>query len=79
MRDEVGDIAAAERALNRALEIAEPDRVVLPFTVAPVPALLERHARTRSTHAGLIAEIFPSSTATARPRPRLGPRPCSNP
>jgi LuxR family maltose regulon positive regulatory protein len=58
MRDEVGDVAAAERALNRALELAEPDRVVLPFTVAPVPALLERHARTGSPHAGLIAEIF---------------------
>jgi LuxR family transcriptional regulator, maltose regulon positive regulatory protein len=58
MRDEVGDVPAAERALTRALEFAEPDGVVLPFTVAPVPALLERHARCSSTHAGLIAEIF---------------------
>jgi len=58
MRDEVGEVPAAEQALERALAIAEHDRVVLPFTVDPVPSLLERHARRRSTHAGLIAEIF---------------------
>jgi LuxR family transcriptional regulator, maltose regulon positive regulatory protein len=58
MRDEVGEVAAADRALARALELAEPERVVLPFTVAPVPELLERHARCNPTHSGLIAEIF---------------------
>jgi LuxR family maltose regulon positive regulatory protein len=58
IRDEVGDGFAAEQALDRALELAEHDRVVLPFTVDPVPALLERHAQCHSTHADLIAEIF---------------------
>jgi LuxR family transcriptional regulator, maltose regulon positive regulatory protein len=58
MRDEVGDVFATEQALERALELAEHDRVVLPFTVGPVPALLERHAQSHSTHADLIAEIF---------------------
>jgi LuxR family transcriptional regulator, maltose regulon positive regulatory protein len=58
MRDEVGDLTAAERALERALGIAADDRVVLPFTVDPVPALLERHARSHTTHADLIVEIF---------------------
>jgi LuxR family transcriptional regulator, maltose regulon positive regulatory protein len=58
MRDETGDVTAAEHALERALELAEPDRVLLPFTVDPVPPLLKRHARSRSTHTTLIAEIF---------------------
>jgi LuxR family maltose regulon positive regulatory protein len=58
IRDEVGDVSAADQALDRALELAEHDRVVLPFTVDPVPALLERHAQIHSTHADLIAEIF---------------------
>ncbi|MGO9956521.1 MAG: LuxR C-terminal-related transcriptional regulator [Solirubrobacteraceae bacterium] len=59
MRDELGEVPAAEQALERALELAEHDRVVLPFTVAPVLTLLERHTtRCRSTHRGLIAEIF---------------------
>jgi LuxR family transcriptional regulator, maltose regulon positive regulatory protein len=58
IRDEVGDVFAARRALERALEFAERDRVVLPFTVDPAPALLERHARCRPTHADLISEIF---------------------
>jgi DNA-binding CsgD family transcriptional regulator len=58
VRDDVGDVFAAEEALDRALELAEHDLVVLPFTVDPVPALLERHAQCHSSHAELIAEIF---------------------
>jgi LuxR family maltose regulon positive regulatory protein len=58
IRDEVGDVFAAEQALDQALELAEHDRVVLPFTVDPVPALLERHADCYATHADLISEIF---------------------
>jgi DNA-binding CsgD family transcriptional regulator len=58
MRDEIGDLPAAEQALERALELAEQDRVVLPFTVDPVRALLERYAGSHSTYVDLIAEIF---------------------
>jgi LuxR family transcriptional regulator, maltose regulon positive regulatory protein len=58
IRDEVGDVFAAEEALERALELAEHDRVVLPFTVDPVPALLARYAEYHSTHTELIADIF---------------------
>ncbi len=57
-RDALGDSAAAERALERVLDIAESDGAVLPFLLHPVPGLLERHPRHRTVHASLIAEIL---------------------
>jgi LuxR family maltose regulon positive regulatory protein len=57
-RDAFGDGAAAEQSLEHALDLARPDRVLLPFLVHPVPALLERHAARLTGHADLIAEIF---------------------
>lgn len=56
-RDALGDLIAADRALERALDLAEPDGALLWFLVHPVPDLLERHARHRTAHAALIAEI----------------------
>src|SRR5258708_6129055 len=56
-RDALGDAAAAERALERALDLAEPDGMLLGFLLHPAPGLLERHARRRTAHAALIAEI----------------------
>jgi LuxR family maltose regulon positive regulatory protein len=56
-RDALGDPGAASRALERALDIAEPDGVLLPFLLHPAPELLERHARSRTTHASLLSEI----------------------
>jgi len=56
--DALGDVGASSRALERALELAEPDGLLLPFLLHPAPALLERHSRLRSTHASLIAEIL---------------------
>jgi LuxR family maltose regulon positive regulatory protein len=57
-RDELGDPAAAERAIERALDLAEPDLMLFPFLSYPVPALLERHARYCVKHAALVAEIL---------------------
>jgi len=57
-RDVLGDPAAAGRALERALDLAEPDLVLFPFLTYPVLALLERHARDCARHASLVAEIF---------------------
>jgi LuxR family maltose regulon positive regulatory protein len=57
-RDAFGHGAAAEQSLEHALDLARPDRVLLPFLVHPVPALLERHAGRLTAHADLIAEIF---------------------
>jgi LuxR family maltose regulon positive regulatory protein len=53
----LGDPAAAGRALERALDLAEPDGALSLFLLHPAPGLLERHARHGTAHAGLIAEI----------------------
>jgi LuxR family transcriptional regulator, maltose regulon positive regulatory protein len=74
----------AGRALERALDAAEPDLMLLPFLIHPAPGLLERHARQHAAHAPLIAEILgllagetPASPAaglsSAGPRPLLEP------
>ena len=72
-RDRLGDRAGAEASIERALELAEPDGVVLQFTLAPVEELLERHPRHRTAHAALLATVLgvlagrspPSRGATA--------------
>ena len=56
-RDALGDPAAAWRALEHALDLAEPDGTFSPFLLHPVDDLLERHARQRTAHAALVAEI----------------------
>jgi LuxR family transcriptional regulator, maltose regulon positive regulatory protein len=57
-RDEVGDEPGAGRALERALDVAEPDRVLMPFLVHPAPRLLERHHRHATAHAALISHVL---------------------
>jgi LuxR family transcriptional regulator, maltose regulon positive regulatory protein len=77
MRDEAGDLPAAGQALERALELAEHDRVLLPFTVDPVPALLQRHTHTAHTH--LITDILDLLTRVTPPTPPPGPEPLPDP
>ncbi|HTS73082.1 MAG TPA: LuxR C-terminal-related transcriptional regulator [Gaiellaceae bacterium] len=57
-RDALGDAGATEQALERALDLAEPDGLLLPFLFQPTPELLERHSRFRTTHGSLISEIL---------------------
>jgi DNA-binding CsgD family transcriptional regulator len=57
-RDALGDPEAAGRALERALDAAEPDRVLYPFLIHPAPGLLERHSRHRTRHLALISQIL---------------------
>jgi LuxR family transcriptional regulator, maltose regulon positive regulatory protein len=73
-RDALRDEAAAGRALERALDLAEPDGTLLWFLLHPAPGLLERHARHGTAHAALIADIL-SLLAGNRPAPPTGPRP----
>jgi LuxR family maltose regulon positive regulatory protein len=56
--DALGDTGASSRALERALDLAEPDGLLLPFLLHPVSELLERHSRLRTTHASLVSEIL---------------------
>jgi len=55
-RDALGERGAAGRALERALDLAEPDGVLLWFLLYPAPGLLERHAR-HSAHGLQVAAI----------------------
>ena len=57
-REALGEQAAADTALERALDLAEPDGWLLPFLLHPAPGLLERCARRRTAHAALIGEIL---------------------
>jgi LuxR family maltose regulon positive regulatory protein len=56
-RDALGDDAAAGQALERALDLAEPDAVAA-FFIHPAPELLKHHARGCARHASLIGEIL---------------------
>jgi LuxR family maltose regulon positive regulatory protein len=73
-RDSLDDKDTAEAALERALDLAEPDGQLTPFLLFPVPGLLERHAGHHTAHASLIAEIR-SLLAGTRPAPAGGPEP----
>jgi LuxR family transcriptional regulator, maltose regulon positive regulatory protein len=57
-RDALGDPAAAGHALERALDLAEPDGALLWFLMQPVPGLLKCYARQRTAHAAFIAQIL---------------------
>jgi LuxR family maltose regulon positive regulatory protein len=75
-REALGEQAAADNAFERALDLAEPDGAVMPFLMYPAPSLLDRHARHRTAHASLLAEIRDQLPGTrpsllARPRPLL--------
>jgi len=74
-RDALGDPGAARRALERALDLAEPEGALLAFLIHPAPGLLERHARECAKHAALIAEIFSVLPAAGGPRGVWGGRP----
>jgi LuxR family maltose regulon positive regulatory protein len=77
-REALGDAGAADRALELALDLAEPDGVLLWFLLHPVPGLLQRHARHRTAHPALIADIL-SLLAGNRPAPPGGPPPTVEP
>ncbi len=57
-RDALGDQVTAGQALERALDLAEPDGAVFAFLLHPAPELLSRHAGHGTAHAALIAEIL---------------------
>jgi LuxR family maltose regulon positive regulatory protein len=80
-RDALGDPAAAARAVEHALDLAEPDGALAVFLLYPARDLLERHTRERTAHAALLAQILDLLTgatpvgrsAGGRPQPLLEP------
>ena len=68
-RDALGDRSGAERSIERALDLAEADGILLPFALAPVQELLERHPRHRTAHATLLATILDLLAGVAPPAP----------
>jgi LuxR family maltose regulon positive regulatory protein len=54
----LGDQNAANMATERALALAEPDRLVLPFVTTGAQELLESLPRHATAHAALLADIL---------------------
>ena len=54
----LGGTCDAEASLERALDLAEPEGLILPFAIIPVAGLLERYPRHRTSHATFLATIL---------------------
>jgi LuxR family transcriptional regulator, maltose regulon positive regulatory protein len=54
----LGDQRAANQAAERALALAEPDRLILPFAMTGAAELLEALPRHQTAHAALLADIL---------------------
>lgn len=65
-REGLDECGASAAALETALDLAEPDRLILPFLLHPAPELLERHRKNRTSHTSLIAEILDLLAGTSR-------------
>jgi LuxR family transcriptional regulator, maltose regulon positive regulatory protein len=79
---DLGDERAARAAVERALNLAEPHRLILPFAMTGAWELLDALPRHGTSHAALIADILDAvhgiSSATgdhpaARPAEELSP------
>jgi LuxR family maltose regulon positive regulatory protein len=57
-REQLRGRRAAEASIERALDLAEPEGVLLPFILFPVGELLERHRDQRTAHAALLSQIL---------------------
>ena len=71
---ELGDQRAANQAAERALALAEPDRLVLPFAMTGSRELLEALPRHETAHAALLADILDvvhGSSLAAKDQPAL--------
>jgi LuxR family maltose regulon positive regulatory protein len=74
-RDALGDRRGAANALERALDVAEPDGALTIFLLSPASDLLERHARQHTAHAALIADLVSLLAGRKLAPPPAGPQP----
>jgi LuxR family maltose regulon positive regulatory protein len=72
-RGALGELPAARRSLERALDLAEPDGTVLWFLMHPARKLLESSAR-QTAHPVLVARILDQLARTAPGSPAAGQR-----
>jgi LuxR family transcriptional regulator, maltose regulon positive regulatory protein len=70
-RDRDGDRRGVEESMEAALELAEPDGLILPFMLWPSRELLERHPKHRTAHGTLITTIL--DVLAGRAEPKRGP------
>ena len=73
---QLGDQRAANQAAERALALAEADRLVLPFAITGSAELLEALPRHETAHAALLADILDvlhGSSPAAKNRPTPPP------
>jgi LuxR family maltose regulon positive regulatory protein len=66
-REQLGDQHVAEASLERALDLAEPEGVLLPFILVPVQPLLERLPGRRTAHPALWRAILDVLAGSAPP------------
>jgi LuxR family transcriptional regulator, maltose regulon positive regulatory protein len=57
-RDMLGERQASKRALESALELAEPDEMRWAFLLHPVPELLENHRRSGTAHQAFVSDLL---------------------
>ena len=69
-REQSGDERGAEASLERALDLAEREGILLPFMLHPLPDVLGRLRQYRTTHAALRQSIL--DLLAGAPPPRSG-------
>ncbi len=72
---ELGDQRAANQAAERALALAEPDRLVLPFAMTGSRELLEALPRHETAHAALLTDILDIVHGASLPAKDQSPSP----
>ncbi len=56
-RDALGETGAVDSAMERALDLAEPEGALWFLLLCPAPGLVERHGRRHTSHAALVADL----------------------
>jgi LuxR family maltose regulon positive regulatory protein len=71
-RDTLGNPDTASSVLDRALDPAARDRMLVPFLIDPAPPLPGRHAEYRTAPATLISEVVDLLARVGGPAPPAG-------
>ena len=77
--DRLGEPRRAERDVERALEIAEPDAQVFPFVLIRPVELLQRHPRHDTAHAALLSDVLDVLAGSPLQPPSNEPVPLGEP